>query len=119
MRNNTGLLILAIVVALMLLGVFSLGEVLGFIFYIFIGIILLGTVLMIAFRLKLNRIRRQMSSQQGDSTYGDARRGTHERHREGEVTVRQTSSSTSTKIVNNEVGSYVEYEEFTEEISEE
>lgn len=105
----------------MLLGVVSFGDVLGFIFYIFMGILVLGIILILVFRIRMNRIRRQMYEQQGGNPAGNtqnARRGTRERRPEGEVTVNRTSSS-STKVVNNDVGSYVEYEEFTEETTSE
>lgn len=121
MRGNAGTYVLVILLVLMLLGVFSFGDVLGFIFYIFMGILVLGIILILIFRFRINRVRRQMYEQQAGNPAGsnpNARRGTRERRPEGEVTVNRTSSST-TKVVSNDVGSYVEYEEYTEETSSE
>lgn len=121
MRGNAGTYILVILLVLMLLGVFSFGDVLGFIFYVFMGILVLGIILILIFRFRINRVRRQMYEQQAGNPAGgnpNARRGARERRPEGEVTVNRTSSST-TKVVRNDVGSYVEYEEYTEETTSE
>ncbi len=122
MRSNAGTYVLVILLVLMLLGVFSFGDVLGFIFYIFMGILVLGIILILIFRFRINRVRRQMyEQQQAGNPAGsnpNARRGARERRPEGEVTVNRTSSST-TKVVRNDVGSYVEYEEYTEETTSE
>lgn len=97
----------------MIFGVFSLGDVLGFIFYVFMGIILLGLILILVFRYRLGRIRRQINEQQGTQGSGYRNRTDSSKRPEGEVTVKRTSSSA--KVVNNDVGNYVEYEEIEEE----
>lgn len=116
MRGNAWTYVLIILLVLMIFGVVSLGDVLGFIFYIFMGIILLGLILLLVFRYRINRARRRMyeQAQGGANTQsGSYRRGTRERTPEGEVTVNRTR--TTTKVVSNDVGSYVEYEEIEEE----
>lgn len=110
MRNRVWTYVLVILLALMIFGVISLGDVLGFIFYIFMGIILLIIILILVGRLRINKIRRQMYRQQGNTggRYRDGRKDAGRRP-EGEVTVKRTSASA--KVVSNDVGSYVEYEE--------
>lgn len=120
MRGSFWNYALIILLVLMIFGVISLGDVVGFIFYVFMGIIILALILLLVFRYRINRVRREMYQQQGGDPRGEnyrsARRGTHERAQEGEVIIKQTTSKSS-KVVNNDVGSYVEYEEIDEEIS--
>ena len=121
MRGNFWNYALIILLVLMIFGVISFGDVVGFIFYVFMGIIVLALILILVFRYRINRVRRQMYQQQGGDPQGEyrrsARRGTHERTPEGEVTIKQASSKT-TKVVNSDVGRYVEYEEVSEETRE-
>lgn len=119
MRSNVWSYVLIILLILMIFGVVSLGDVLGFVFYVILGIAILGAALVLVLRSKVNRARRRVYEQMqngGQQAGGnDARRGTRERKPEGEVTVKRTTSSA--KVVNNDVGSYVEYEEIDEEVS--
>ena len=113
-----------IVIVLMVFGVISLGDVLSVVFYIFMGILLLILIGVLTFRHRINRLRKEAERQaaEGQHTGGYAaggayaRGGRRERRPEGEVTVERTAASRD-KVVSNEIGSYVEYEEI--EIEEE
>lgn len=94
-----------------------------FFLYFIMGIIVLGLVLLVLFRWRINKVRRQMEEQfgegfdprnfggrQADSPFG----GDGGKPREGEVKVRKTAE-TPEKRVSRNVGDYVEFEETKEE----
>lgn len=90
-----------------------------FILYFIMGLILLILVLMLAFRWRLYRARKQMEEQFGSgfdsrqggfgspfASYGEPRSD----RREGEVRVHKTASAPE-KRVSKEVGDYIDFEE--------
>lgn len=89
-----------------------------FILYFLLGIILLGVVLMLAFRWRIYRARKQMEEQFGQGF--DPRQGgfgspfTREEprrnSREGEVRVHKTPGAPE-KRVSEDVGDYIDFEE--------
>ena len=112
MRTGVGTYILIILVILILFGLVSIGDILSVAFYI--ALVLIGILI---FRYRMNRLRRQME-EQGETfrtyTWGGGR---NQKKKDGEITVQQTETS-SKKVVSNEVGDYVEYEDIREETSE-
>ncbi len=117
MRAGIGTYILVIVLVLLLFGLISVGDVLSAVFYIIMGIVLLIIIGLLVFRYRMNRLRRDME-QRGEQyrtyTWGSGTRSARREKRDGEVTVQQTGSSRK-KVVSNQVGDYVEYEEIREE----
>lgn len=118
MRTGIGTYILIILLVLILFGLISIGDVLSVVFYIIAGVLGLAVIGAVIFRIKMNRIRKQM--QEGGNTYrtytwgmGGAR-NREQKKKDGEITVQQTQSTVE-KTVRNEVGDYVEYEEIREE----
>lgn len=114
MRNGIGTYILIILLVLLMFGLVSLGDIFSLALYIILGIVLLALAGAIFFRLRVNRLRRQM--EETGETYRsyswNSTRSPREEKRDGEVTVQQTSSRE--KVVNREVGDYVEYEDVDE-----
>ena len=112
MRTGVGTYILIILVILILFGLVSIGDILSVAFYI-----VMGFIAILIFRYRMNRLRRQME-EQGETfrtyTWGGGR---NQKKKDGEITVQQTETS-SKKVVSNEVGDYVEYEDIREETSE-
>lgn len=122
MRSGIGTYILIIVLVLMLFGLISIGDVLSVIFYIIIGVVALALLAAIVFRLYIARVRRRMEAngqtgRQYTNSWGSRQR--EEKKQDGDVTVQHTEVSHS-KMVSNEVGDYVEFEEVKEaSVSEE
>lgn len=117
MRTGVGTYILIILVILILFGLVSIGDILSVAFYIVMGFIALVLIGILIFRYRMNRLRRQME-EQGETfrTYTWSG-GRNQKKKDGEITVQQTETS-SKKVVSNEVGDYVEYEDIREETSE-
>ncbi|WP_295939546.1 DUF4834 family protein [uncultured Alistipes sp.] len=90
-----------------------------FFLYFMLGIIILGALLALVFRWRINKVRRHMEEQFGQG-YGGQGFGSpfageqSQRQREGEVKVHKTSE-TPEKRVSKSVGDYVEFEETKEE----
>lgn len=120
MRGGIGTYILVILVVLILFGLVSIGDILSLAFYLVAGLAVLVLIGVLVFRYRLNRLRREME-QEGETfrTYTWGTGGREQRNRQkqdGEVSVRQTGAPAQ-KVVSNEVGDYVEYEEIREENS--
>ena len=117
MRKGEGTNFLNILVYKILFGHVSIGDILSVAFYIVMGFIALVLIGILIFRYRMNRLRRQME-EQGETfrtyTWGGGR---NQKKKDGEITVQQTETS-SKKVVSNEVGDYVEYEDIREETSE-
>lgn len=111
-----GTYILITILILILFGLVSVGDVLSVVFYILLGIAVLVLAGVLFLQYKLNRIRRQME-QNGQSsriyTWG-SRAERQQTKQDGEVTVQQTRAAAE-KVVSNQVGDYVEYEDIHEE----
>ena len=95
-----------------------------FILYFFMGLILLIVVLMLAFRWRIYKVRKQMEEQFGEgfgqrsgpegfSGFGSPFAEQQRKQREGEVKVHKTPG-TPEKRVSKDVGDYVDFEEETE-----
>ncbi len=114
MRNGIGTYILIILLVLLMFGLVSLGDIFSLVLYIILGIVVLALVGALFFRLKINRLRRQMedSGEIHRSYTWNSPRSSRGEQRDGEVTVQQTSSRE--KVVSREVGDYVEYEDVDE-----
>lgn len=118
MRSNISGYILLTLLVMLLFGVISFGDVLNVIFYIIMGIILLILISVIVFRVRMRRIRREMEDRAagfGQYQQSGRERSGRRTRQDGEVTVERTAASKA-KVVRNEVGDYVEYEEIDEEI---
>ena len=82
-----------------------------FILYFLMGIVVLAIVLMLVFRWRIHKVRRQMEEQFGEgSPFAERER----RGREGEVRVHKTAG-TPEKRVSKDVGDYVDFEEEKEQ----
>lgn len=92
-----------------------------FILYFFMGLILLIVVLMLAFRWRIYKVRKQMEEQFGEgfgqrsgpegfSGFGSPFTEQQRKQREGEVKVHKTPG-TPEKRVSKDVGDYVDFEE--------
>ena len=92
-----------------------------FILYFFMGLVILAVVLMLVFRWRIYKVRRQMEERFGEG-FGDRTQGgfrprnpgspfaERDRGREGEVRVHKTAG-TPEKRVSKDVGDYVDFEE--------
>lgn len=94
-----------------------------FFLYFIMGIIVLGLVLLVLFRWRINKVRRQMEEQFGEGfdprNFGGQQAGSPfggdaRKPREGEVKVRKTAEAPEKRVSRN-VGDYVEFEETKEE----
>ena len=114
MRSGIGTYILIILLVLMLFGLISVGDVLSLVFYIILGIVILGIIGVLAFRYKMNRLRRQME-ENGETFRGYSWGSGHARQekRDGEVTIQRTQA-VEEKKVSSSVGDYVEYEDIND-----
>lgn len=89
-----------------------------FILYFFMGLILLIVVLMLVFRWRIYKVRKQMEEQFGEGFgqqpgqggFGSPFAEQQRKQREGEVKVHKTPG-TPEKRVSKDVGDYVEFEE--------
>ena len=84
-----------------------------FIMYFFMGLVILAVVLMLAFRWRIYRVRKQMEHQFGPKGFGGFGSPFAEqprKEREGEVKVHKTPG-TPEKRVSKDVGDYVDFEE--------
>ncbi len=117
MQNNGCLnFTLLILLVLILFGYVSLGQVLGVVFYIIAGFVLLLLVSMVLLRIRLRRIRRSMEEGEGQEQYRGWYRTFRSGRRvkaEGDVTV-DTSGDRRPKKVGRGVGEYVDFEEVDE-----
>ena len=93
-----------------------------FILYFLMGLVILVVVLMLAFRWRIYKVRKQMEQQFGEGFdprnfggqgFGSPFAGEPRKGREGEVKVRKTSGAPE-KRVSKDVGDYVEFEETKE-----
>ena len=97
-----------------------------FILYFLMGLVILVVVLMLAFRWRIYKVRKQMEEQFGEG-FGEQTRGgfrqrnsgspfaeRERRGREGEVRVHKTAG-TPEKRVSKDVGDYVDFEEEKEQ----
>lgn len=90
-----------------------------FFLYVIMSILILAVALILVFRWRMNKVRRQMEEQFGEGfdprNFGGQGFGPQEprKDREGEVKVRKTSG-TPEKRVSKNVGDYVEFEETKE-----
>ena len=90
-----------------------------FILYFLMGLVILVVVLMLAFRWRIYKVRKQMEQQFGEGFdprnfggqgFGSPFAGESRKGREGEVKVRKTSGAPE-KRVSKDVGDYVDFEE--------
>lgn len=111
-----GTYIFITILILILFGLVSVGDVLSVVFYILLGIAVLVLAGVLFLQYKLNRIRRQMKQNgQSSRTYTWGSRAERQQTKQdGEVTVQQTRAAAE-KVVSNQVGDYVEYEDIHEE----
>lgn len=110
------ILILAIAAPALLKGVAL------FFLYVIMSILILAVALILVFRWRMNKVRRQMEEQFGEGFdprnfggqgFGSPFAGESRKGREGEVKVRKTSGAPE-KRVSKDVGDYVEFEETKE-----
>ena len=105
------ILILAIAAPALLKGVAL------FFLYVVMSILILAVALILVFRWRMNKVRRQMEEQFGEGfdprNFGGQGFGEPRKGREGEVKVRKTSGAPE-KRVSKDVGDYVEFEETKE-----
>ena len=110
------ILILAIAAPALLKGVAL------FFLYVVMSILILAVALILVFRWRMNKVRRQMEEQFGEGFdqrnfggqgFGSPFAGESRKGREGEVKVRKTSGAPE-KRVSKDVGDYVEFEETKE-----
>lgn len=97
-----------------------------FILYFLMGIVVLAIVLMLVFRWRIYKVRKQMEEQFGEGFREQTRGGFRQRNsgspfaererrgREGEVRVHKTAG-TPEKRVSKDVGDYVDFEEEKEQ----
>ena len=97
-----------------------------FILYFLMGIVVLAIVLMLVFRWRIYKVRKQMEEQFGEGFGHHTRGGSRQRNsgspfaererrgREGEVRVHKTAG-TPEKRVSKDVGDYVDFEEEKEQ----
>lgn len=95
----------------MMFGVISFKGVVNVIFYIFIGIVFLVLLAVVLLRYRVYRVRRDMERRMNGEPNV---RGKKQGRKEGQVTVKNTRASKD-KVVSNQVGDYVEYEDIDEE----
>ena len=93
-----------------------------FFLYVVMSILILAVALILVFRWRMNKVRRQMEEQFGEGFdprnfggqgFGSPFAGEPRKGREGEVKVRKTSGAPE-KRVSKDVGDYVEFEETKE-----
>ena len=97
-----------------------------FILYFLMGIVVLAIVLMLVFRWRIYKVRKQMEEQFGEG-FGEQTRGgfrqrnsgspfaeRERRGREGEVRVHKTAGTPETRV-SKDVGDYVDFEEEKEQ----
>lgn len=98
----------------MLFGLISVGDVLSLVFYIILGVVILGIIGVLAFRYKMNRMRREME-ENGETfrgySWGSGR--TQQGKKDGEVTIQRTQAAEEKKV-SSSVGDYVEYEDIND-----
>ncbi len=80
------------------------------VFYIIAGILLVGLILGIIFKVKINRLRKEMEEQMGDPFRRD---DNFRRRKEDDVEIYQ--DPTKKKKISDEVGEYVDFEEMDEQ----
>lgn len=107
------------VLAVVILALFAPSLLRGaaaFVLYLFLGLLMLAGVLMLLFRWRIYRMRRDMEEQfgrgfgpRGADPFARRRPG-----REGDVQVRKTAGAPE-KRVSSDVGDYVDFEETKEE----
>ncbi len=87
------------------------GGIAMFILYFILGIILLGVILMLSLRWRINRARRQMEEQfrSGGQNGSDPFSGRHN-PQEGDIRIHKMEGS-GEKRVRKDVGDYVDFEE--------
>lgn len=119
-KSNIFTWILLLLLLLILLGYVSLGDVLGVIFSILGGLVLLGLVGLLVIRYRIRRLQRRMEQEAGQGgaayrtyTWGFGQERRKENRRDGDVTVERTA--TPRKKVSREVGEYVDYEDVEEQ----
>lgn len=117
--TGIGTYILITILILLVFGLISVGDVLSAVFYVLLGIAVLILAGLLFLQYKLRRIRRQMEQNgESDRSYSWGSRSSRQPRQDGEVTVHQTRTATE-KVVSNQVGDYVEYEDIREERTEE
>lgn len=98
----------------MLFGLISVGDVLSLVFYIILGVVILGIIGVLAFRYKMNRMRREME-ENGETfrgySWGSGR--AQQGKKDGEVTIQRTQAAEEKKV-SSSVGDYVEYEDIND-----
>lgn len=117
--------ILLILLLLVLFGAISVGDIMSVFFYICVGVAVLALIGFIALRVKINKLRRNMENPGSGGHYktytwkdsgrtNGSRTGNESFNNKDNVTVEQKIPPKS-KIVNDNVGDYAEFEEVTEE----
>lgn len=88
-----------------------------FVLYTVIGLVVVVFLLLLLFRVRIYRLRKQMEEQFGDpntaGAWSDRRTRESSVRHEGEVRIRRTADAPR-KRVSKDVGDYVEFEETTE-----
>ncbi len=118
-KSNFWSVVGIVLLVLVLMGVVSVGDIVGLAFRIIMGFIIFIAFLWLFLRYQLRKARRNMTSGgQSDPSgryghYHYSTGGGHNRSRnrnEGDVTI-QKNSTQSKERVNKRVGDYVDYEE--------
>ncbi len=114
-RNNFWNIVGIVLLVMVLLGVVSVGDILGLVFRIIVGFIIFIAIVWLFIRYKLRKVEREMggSGRQGNAN-GSARTYYYNRSSrrapEGDVTINKGSTQTKGRV-NKKVGDYVDYEE--------
>jgi hypothetical protein len=94
---------------------------LTFIFFLVIGFYLLGFLIKLAIKLYIRRMQKRFGGfENGNGTFfqnftygfgGNRQASQEEKHREGDVTITNSSNANQEKKVNKDAGDYVDFEE--------
>ena len=89
-----------------------LGGIAMFILYALLGLVVLAVILILSFRWRIYRMRKDLEDQFGGQGFGPGNGG-NDNAREGEIRIRKMNGA-GEKRVRKDVGDYVEFEEVTE-----
>ena len=82
-----------------------LGGIAMFVLYALLGLVVLAIILLLSFRWRIYRMRKDLEDQFGGQSFGPAGNA-----REGEIHIRKTKGA-GEKRVRKDVGDYIEFEE--------
>ena len=84
-----------------------LGGIAMFVLYALLGLVVLAIILLLSFRWRIYRMRKDLEDQFGGQSFGPGPAGNA---REGEIHIRKTKGA-GEKRVRKDVGDYIEFEE--------